>query len=252
MFLAEQQPIFLDRADAGCKLAKKLHAYAGRKDVVVLGIPRGGVLVAFEVAAALHLPLDLFVSRKLGVPGQEELAFGAVSNGGVRVLDPAIVEVVGISQEQIEEITQTARKELERREILYRGARPPLTIEAETVLLVDDGMATGSSIRAAIRALRQRKPARLVVAVPVAPESTCNLLRNEVDELVSFETPQSLSAIGQFYQDFSQVADEEVTQLLRLAPDHASQIVQEQNPSAAQGSAVTTEGRKSPEDGRTC
>ena len=214
---------FDDRADAGRKLAGQLGAYAKRKDVIVLGIPRGGVPVAFEVAKALDAPLDVFLSRKLGVPGQEELAFGAVASGDVRVLDRQIIEAVGVSEQQIEQTTQTVKKELERRERAFRGSRPPLNVKGRTVLLVDDGIATGSSIRAAITALRQMKPARIVVAVPVAPVSTCNRLRDEVDELVCLHRPESFFAIGEFYADFSQVADEEVTELLQRTAGPAVQ-----------------------------
>lgn len=217
MFLHSEMVIFQDRADAGRKLSNQLRSYADRDDVLVLGIPRGGIIVAHEVAKALHAPLDVFVSRKLGVPGHEELAFGAVSSGGVRVLDQEIVQGLGISHKQIEESTQAAREELGRRERLYRGARPPLALEGLTVLLVDDGIATGSSMLAAIRAVRQLKPGRLVVAVPVAPQTTCGLLKREVDDLVCVETPRYFYAIGQFYEDFSQVSDEEVAGVLSPA-----------------------------------
>lgn len=213
--------IFGDRVDAGRRLAEKLRAYANREDVVVLGIPRGGVPVAFEVAAALNAPLDVFLSRKLGVPGQEELAFGAVATGGVRVLDQELIEAVGISKQEIEQITQKVRAELERRERVYRGARPPLNLEGKVAILIDDGIATGSSMRAAINALRQLKPARVVVAVPVAPLSTCNRLKSDVDELICVHMPESFYAIGQFYADFSQVADEEVTNLIHRAEQRA-------------------------------
>lgn len=223
MLLGEEHVIFQDRADAGYRLANALRAYANREDVVVLGIPRGGVPVALEVARALHLPWDIFLSRKLGVPGQEELGFGAVASGGVCVLDQEIVEGAGVSKQQIEQISDAAKKELERRERLYRGTRAPLTIEGQTVLLVDDGIATGSSMQAAIHALRQRKPARIVVGVPVAPQSTCGRLRPEVDELVCLQLPRYFYAIGQFYEDFSQVSDEEVTELLRLGTQPALQ-----------------------------
>jgi putative phosphoribosyl transferase len=249
MLRGEEHIIFQDRADAGYRLAKALQAYANREDVIVLGIPRGGVPVAFEVAQALHVPLDIFLSRKLGVPVQEELAFGAVASGGVRVLDQEIIEGVGISKEQIEQITEKVKKELERRERLYRGPRPPLRIEGQTVLLVDDGIATGSSMRAAINALRQMKPARVVVAVPVAPQSTCSRLRREVDELVCLQMPKHFYAIGQFYEDFSQIADEEVTALLRLAAQPALKNVQEQNPGAAERSSTMIPGRKLELDG---
>ena len=208
---------FENRVDAGRRLASLLDAYAKRKDVIVLGIPRGGVPVAFEVAAALSAPLDIFVSRKLGVPGQEELAFGAIASGGVRILDRELIEAVGITHADVERITANVRKELERRERVYRGGRQPLIVQRKTAILVDDGIATGSSMRAAIEALRQMKPARVVVAVPVAPLHTCNRLRFEVDELICPYKPESFYAIGQFYDDFSQVSDAEVTELLQRA-----------------------------------
>jgi putative phosphoribosyl transferase len=241
--------VFRDRQEAGRKLAAQLHAYANRKDVIVLGIPRGGVPVAFEVAKALDAPLDIFLSRKLGVPGQEELAFGAIATGGTRVLDREIIEGAGISEQQIEQITAKVKKELERRENLYRGAQPPLKVEGLTVLLVDDGIATGSSMRAAIDALRQMKPAQVVVAVPVAPLSTCNRLRPEVDKLICVDTPADFYAIGQFYEDFSQVADEEVTELLRRAAQPALQSVGQDDPSDREGSSNMIAGRKSQWDG---
>jgi putative phosphoribosyl transferase len=209
--------VFRDRVDAGGKLAKQLSTYANRSDVIVLGIPRGGVPVAFEVANALNAPLDVFLSRKLGVPGQEELAFGAVATGGIRVLDHELIDAVGIPEHEIERITEHVKMELERREDVYRSGRPPLDVEGQTVILVDDGIATGSSMRAAINALRQMKPARIVIAVPVAPVSTCERLREDVDELVCIDTPEPFFAIGQFYEDFSQLTDEEVTLLLHRA-----------------------------------
>jgi putative phosphoribosyl transferase len=207
--------VFTDRVEAGRMLAQRLKAYANRKDVTVLGIPRGGVPVAFEIAEALGAQLDVFVARKLGVPGQEELAFGAIASGGVRVFDLEIVGALGISNFDIEEVTARERKELERRERLYRGARAPLDIRGRTAILVDDGIATGSSIRAAISALRHLHPARLVVAAPVAPRSTCARLQQEVDDLVCVDMPKSFRAIGEFYEDFSQVTDQEVIDLLR-------------------------------------
>jgi putative phosphoribosyl transferase len=183
----------------------------------VLGIPRGGVVVAFEAASALRDPLDVFVSRKLGLPRQEELAFGAVATGGVRVLDRQLIEAVGLAHANVERITANARMELERREKLYRAGRQPLVVQGKTVILVDDGIATGSSMRAAIEALRQMGPARVVVAVPVAPSSTCNRLRFEADEVVCVHTPETFFAIGEFYDDFSEVTDEEVAELVRRA-----------------------------------
>ncbi len=209
--------IFEDRVQAGQQLAQKLGAYAGKTDVVVLGIPRGGVPVAFEVAKVLRAPLDIFLSRKLGVPGQEELAFGALASGGVRVLDRGLIRELNLSKEEIDRIAETVKKELERRERVYRGDRPPIKIEGKVTLLIDDGIATGSSMRAGIKALRQMKPSRLVVAVPVAPLHTCKRMKSEVDELVCVYTPEFFYAIGQFYEDFSQVSDEEVTELLHRA-----------------------------------
>jgi putative phosphoribosyl transferase len=217
--------IFQDRRDAGRRLASQLASYANREDVIVLGVPRGGVAVAFEVATALQVPLDVFISRKLGVPWQEELAFGAVATGGVHILDTELVAGLGIPDSEIERITTATRIELERRERVYRGDRPPVKLEGKTVILVDDGIATGSSIRAAIRALRQLKPVRLVVAVPVAPVSTCNRLKQEVDQLVCVSMPEGFLGIGEFYDDFSQMTDDEVTELLRRAESSTSQKV---------------------------
>jgi putative phosphoribosyl transferase len=207
---------FLNRVDAGRKLAKKLSNYAKREDVLVLGIPRGGVPVAFQVAAELGVRLDLFVVRKLGVPSHEELAFGAIATGGVRVLDDQIVDQAGISDLEIELISAKETQELHRRERVYRGSRPPLNVKGKTVILVDDGIATGASTLAAISALRELKPARIVLAAPVAPASTCRRLLREVDDLICLDTPESFYAIGEFYEDFSQISDHEVTSLLQL------------------------------------
>ena len=249
MTLGDESIVFRDREEAGRKLAERLRAYANRKDVIVLGIPRGGVPIAFEVAKALNAPLDIFLSRKLGVPGQEELAFGALATGDTRVLDREIIEAIGIPEEQIDQITAKVKKELDRRENAYRGGRPPLKVEGLTVLLVDDGIATGSSMRAAINAVRQMKPARLVVTVPVAPLSTCNRLKREVDDLVCLYAPKDFYAIGQFYEDFSQVADEEVTELLRRAAEPALQNVVQDDPSDPEGSSNMIPGRQSQKDG---
>jgi putative phosphoribosyl transferase len=209
--------IFTNRTEAGRELARRLTRYANRPDVIVLGVPRGGVPVAFEVAAALRAPLDIFVLRKLGVPGHAELAFGAIGSDGVRVLDPDVINGFGLSQLDIELVTVAEKQELKRRERTYRGASPALDVNGRIVILVDDGIATGSSIRAAIRAIRQMNPARIVIATPVAPASTCNRLRSEVDELVCAETPEYFYGVGQFYEDFSQVSDEEVKELLDRA-----------------------------------
>jgi predicted phosphoribosyltransferase len=209
--------IFTDRTEAGRRLAAGLKKYADRKDVIVLGVPRGGVPVAFEVAESLAVPLDIFVLRKLGVPEHEELAFGAIASGGVRILDTEIVESLQLSDLDIELVTAAEKNELERRERAYRSGRPPLNVRGLTVIIVDDGIATGSSMLAAITALRQLKPARIVVAVPVAPSSTCLRLRREVDELVCVEQPENFFGVGQFYNDFSQTSDEQVKELLARA-----------------------------------
>jgi len=209
--------IFEDRVDAGRRLAKRLEGYAHRADVVVLGVPRGGVVVASEVAMALGVPLDVFLSRKLGVPGQTELAFGAVSASGGRYLDEYILRTTGITNAQVEWITAEVRKELDRRASVYRGDRPPLDVSGKTVLLVDDGVATGASVYAAILALRQMEPARLLLAVPVAPASAWEWLRTVVDEIVCLELPEPFAAVGGFYRNFAQVEDVEVVRLLQRA-----------------------------------
>jgi len=209
--------IFSNRQEAGRVLAERLEKYANREDVIVLGVPRGGVPVAFEVAKMLQAPLDIFVLRKLGVPGHEELAFGAIGSGGVRVLNTDIVNKLGVSELEIAAATKEKTKELERRERLYRGNRPPLHVEGHTVILVDDGIATGASLRAAIQAIRKLKPTALVVATPVAPRTTFQSMRHEVDELVCAEIPDPFFGVGQFYEDFSQVSDEQVIELLERA-----------------------------------
>jgi putative phosphoribosyl transferase len=209
--------IFTDRSEAGRRLAARLRKYANREDVMVLGIPRGGVPVAFEVAASLGVPLDVFVLRKLGVPEHEELAFGAIASGGVRILDTDIIQGLELSDLDIDLVTAAERKELERRERAYRSGRPPINVRGLTVIVVDDGIATGSSMLAAITALRELKPARIVIAVPVAPPTTCNRLRREVAELVCVEEPEGFYGVGQFYRDFSQVSDEAVNELLDRA-----------------------------------
>ena len=209
--------IFKNRDEAGRRLASRLGKYADRDDVIVLGVPRGGVPIAFEVATTLNLPLDIFVLRKLGVPGHEELAFGAIGSGGVRVLNEDVVERLGISDLKIDLVIRTEREELERREKLYRGNRPPLDVHERTVILVDDGIATGASVMVAIQALKQMKPAAIVVAAPVAPRATYERLRREVDEMVCVEMPEPFYGVGQFYLDFSQVSDNEVIELFEGA-----------------------------------
>ena len=202
-------------------LAERLKAYAGRKDVTVLAIPRGGVPVAYEIAKTLGVPLDVFVARKLGVPGEEELGFGAIASGGVLILDPDIINATALSETQIADVTARERRELDRRERVYRGARRPLDIAGRTVILVDDGIATGSSMLAVISAVRQLKPARIVVAVPVAARDACRRLEPEVDELVCVERPRFFGAIGEFYADFTQVPDEAVADLLARGLRHS-------------------------------
>ena len=207
--------IFANRTEAGRSLAWRLEEYANRDDVVVLGIPRGGVPVAFEVAEELHLPLDVFLLRKLGVPGHEELAFGAIASGGIRVLDRQIIRALSLPDSEVEIITAREQRELKRRELAYRDDRPPLPIAGRTVIVVDDGIATGASLLAGIHALRQLRPAKIVVAVPVAPPATCERLAREVDEFVCVVAPEPFHAVGLFYDDFSQVSDEEVVDLLK-------------------------------------
>jgi putative phosphoribosyl transferase len=196
---------------------------------MVLGIPRGGVPVAFEVARTLNAPLDVLVLRKLGVPGHEELGFGAIASGGIRALNSEIVEALRISPWDIELVTEREAKELKRREHAYRGRRPPLEVKGRTVILVDDGIATGSGMRAAVDALRQMRPAQIVMAVPVAPRSTCDHLRGEVDDLICLATPDPFYGVGQFYYDFSQVSDQEVNELL----DRAAQEINKQGQPSA-------------------
>jgi erythromycin esterase-like protein/predicted phosphoribosyltransferase len=209
--------LFRDRRDAGRVLAGLLDHYRGRPDVVVLGLARGGVPVAYEIAQALGAPLDVFVVRKLGVPGREELAMGAIASGGVVVVNDDLIRGLRISPEVIQRVAEQEGRELLRREQAYRGGRPMPHLAGKTVIVVDDGLATGSSMRAAIQALRQHRPARIVVAVPAAPQSTCQELAAMVDEVVCATTPSPFLAVGQSYWDFTQTTDEEVRDLLRAA-----------------------------------
>jgi erythromycin esterase-like protein/predicted phosphoribosyltransferase len=208
---------FRDRADAGRLLAERLREYAGRDDVIVLALPRGGVPVGFEVARALGAPLDVFLVRKLGVPGHEELALGAIASGGTRVLNRQLIDSLGLPAEWIEAIDAKERRELERRERSYREGRPPPDVTGRTVILVDDGLATGSTMLAAVEAIRQDDPAKVVVAVPVADPDVCEALRTGADEVVCLRTPRPLQAVGVWYDDFSQTTDEEVRELLERA-----------------------------------
>jgi putative phosphoribosyl transferase len=208
---------FRDRREAGRQLAQRLAAYANRPDVLVFALPRGGVPVAYEVARALHAPLDVFLVRKLGLPGHEELAMGAVASGGVRVLNRDVVERLQLPDDLIDAVTRRELQELERRERAYRGDRPFPDVQGKTIILVDDGLATGSTMRAAAEALRQQGPARLVIAVPAGSPETCNDFREEVDEVVCAITPDPFYAVGLWYQDFSQTTDDEVRELLSAA-----------------------------------
>jgi putative phosphoribosyl transferase len=206
--------IFRDRVDAGIQLATQLLRYARDPNVVVLGLPRGGVPVAYQVARRLEVPMDVFMVRKLGVPGQKELAMGAIASEGVRVLNPDVVAALRISEADIAAVAAHEQKELERQQRAYRGDVPFPALVGRTVIVVDDGLATGSTMRSAVKALRQMQPARLVVAAPVAAAETCQSLAREADEVVCLSTPEPFHAVSTWYQDFSQTTDEEVRKLL--------------------------------------
>jgi predicted phosphoribosyltransferase len=208
---------FRDRTEAGRRLAEQLTAYANRPDVLVLALPRGGVPVAYEVARALGAPLDVFLVRKLGVPGYEELAMGAVATGGVRVLNDQIVAGLRIPDHVIEAVAAAEHQELARREGLYRGDRPLPDVRHRTVILVDDGLATGATMQAAIKALRAMQPDRIVVAVPTGSPETCAQLKAEADDVICAITPEPFHAVGLWYEDFTQTTDEEVRDLLARA-----------------------------------
>ena len=208
---------FRDRADAGRYLAELLSDYAGRDDVVVLALPRGGVPVGSEVARALKAPLDVFVVRKLGVPGHEELAFGAIASGGAQILNSEVIRHVGLTNDLIDSVSERERGELARRERLYRGDRTDSELAGKAVILVDDGLATGASMRAAVAAVRAQNPARIVVAVPTAAPETCAALSSEVDELVCPLRPRNFYAVSLWYDRFEQVSDDEVRTLLEKA-----------------------------------
>lgn len=207
--------LFQDRFEAGRVLASRLQDLRDRTDIVVLALPRGGVPVGYEVAIALHAPLDVFVVRKLGAPGQEELAMGALGSGGVTVLNRRVVQALGLTQSEIDTAVQREERELERREREYRDGRPPLDVNGRTALLVDDGLATGSSMRVAVTSLLEKSPTEIVVAVPVASPETYSEFEGEVDRLVCISTPEPFLAVGQWYRDFSQTTDEQVRELLR-------------------------------------
>lgn len=208
---------FEDRLEAGRLLAEKLHEYANRGDVVVLALPRGGVPVGFEVARALNAPLDVFVVRKLGVPGREELAMGAIASGGVRVVNQDVVQELGIPEEVIESVAAKEVEEVERREREYRNGRGAVNVGGRIVILVDDGLATGSSMRVAVAAIRKKQPAQIIAAVPVGSSDTCTDLESVADKVVCAATPEPFWGVGQWYRDFSQTSDEEVRDLLSRA-----------------------------------
>jgi putative phosphoribosyl transferase len=206
--------LFANRADAGRALADRLQAYSARSDTIVLALPRGGVPVAFEVAKALKASLDILVVRKLGMPDQPEFAMGAIASGGIRIVNDAVITYLGISRATLDRVAAEELKELERRETLYRGSRPAADVHGRKVILIDDGLATGATMRAAVAALRQRNPARIVVAVPVGASDICHAFQAEVDETICLETPEPFLSVGRWYASFPQTTDEEVQQLL--------------------------------------
>lgn len=213
---------FRDRMEAGRALGEALYRKFGeRRDLIVLGLPRGGVPVGFEVARRLRAPLDVFIVRKLGVPGYEELAMGAIATGGVRVLNEDVLSQIHLAPHTIDAVAAREQRELERRERAFRGERPPIEVRDHTVIIVDDGLATGATMRAAVRALQRMDPRAIVVAVPVAAESTCSELRREVDEVVCLRTPEPFQAVGLWYEDFDQTSDAEVHDLLSRSNDGA-------------------------------
>jgi len=218
---AEWARRFHDRHEAGRRLAGELRAYAGRDDVIVVALPRGGVPVGYEVAHALGLPLEVMQVRKLGVPGHEELAMGAIASGGVRIVSENVVEALGIPERVIATVAAAEAQELERRERVYREGRLFPEMRGRTVILVDDGLATGSTMRAAAAALRSLGAARLVAAVPVAPKESCDAMREVVDEVVCASVPERFQAVGEWYDDFSQISDQEVSELLRRGRQEA-------------------------------
>jgi predicted phosphoribosyltransferase len=210
---------FANRREAGRRLAAQLQQYAGRRDVIVLALPRGGVPVGYEIALALDVPLDVFEVRKLGVPGQQELAMGAIGSGGAMYLNEDVIAALHIPYELVMAVAEREQAELERREAVYRDNRPRPELQGKIAIIVDDGLATGASMRAAVAALRKQSPSRIVVAVPVAPSQTCAELRAEADEAVCLLTPASFYAVGTWYDDFRQVDDDEVRELLSRAAE---------------------------------
>jgi putative phosphoribosyl transferase len=208
---------YRNRTDAGQRLAAQLREYADRPDVIILALPRGGVPVAYEVARALHVPLDVFIVRKLGLPSHPELAMGAIATGGIRIVDDAVMRRFGVTDEQLAAVAAAEERELDRRERQYRDGLPSPDVTGKTVILIDDGLATGATMAAAAAALKAQRPARLVVAVPVAAPETCDAFRSIVDDIVCVATPEPFYAVGLWYEDFSQTSDDEVHELLARA-----------------------------------
>jgi putative phosphoribosyl transferase len=223
--MLESNMTFTDRTDAGRKLAEELVKFAGEKNLLILALPRGGVPVAFEVAKALGAPLDVFVVRKLGVPGQEELAMGAIASGGVRVLNEEIIRSLDIFEDQIARVAANEQRELERREFVYRSGRSVSDLAGKTIILIDDGLATGATMRAAVHAIKAQNPRKLVVAVPTSAPDTCAMIRKMVDETICLITPTPFGGVGAWYRDFSQTSDREVQQLLKEAENLAFETV---------------------------
>ena len=223
-------PLFKDRNEAGQRLGAELVDYAGRSDVLVLGLPRGGVFVAYEVARALNVRLDIFMVRKLGIPGATEFAMGALATGGIRVLDDRLMQALGVPEEYVRSLTAKGKLEMERQERLYRRGHSQHVIPDQACILVDDGMATGSTMRAAVKALRQHRPSKVIVAVPVAAPPACESLRALADELICVVQPEPFRSVGEWYEEFAQVTDDEVRDMLELAWSHETSLAGKDNP----------------------
>ncbi|ACZ41771.1 phosphoribosyltransferase [Thermobaculum terrenum ATCC BAA-798] len=213
--------MFRNRSEAGRKLAEKLSLYKGQGDVVVLALPRGGVPVGYEIATYLGVPMDVLVARKLGAPGQPELGIGAIAPGGIRVLDDRLIRLLGVSKEYIEKVSQEEAQELQRRTQEYRDGRPDIPLEGKTVIIVDDGLATGVTARAAVESVRRRNPKKIILAIPVCASQAIPFMRSLVDELVCLLTPSELGAVGLWYSDFRQISDEEVKRLIESTQEQA-------------------------------
>ncbi len=217
-----KQPLFRDREDAGRALARLVVRSVADPESLVLALPRGGVPIGYEVARTLQVELDIFLVRKLGLPGQEELAIGAIATGGVRILNRALIEEARLSEELVDRITAREERELHRREQVYRQGRQPSAVRGRTIILVDDGLATGATMKACSRAIRLQLPKRIVIAVPVAAQQTCDEFRNEVEEIICAHTPEPFRGVGRWYEDFSQTTDDEVRRLLAQAEGELS------------------------------